>query len=215
MKSVSTVTVRSHSAPQLCRHHQRLHPRKQIRSELVPLPTGSFTGLADPLTRCRTPNFRRKHRRQQRSRQQTHPGPPASATPATPFHANGVDASNLFNGKSTSSVASARVVNNTGLGGSSSLSSTTADAAPELPLRPISPSARLLLPTLSSSPSQQFRVNTSMYDAQQGSTSGAHIDMSTKSGTNDFHGQPLRASARPTRSTPLRIFYNADPNIPA
>jgi hypothetical protein len=37
-------------------------------------------------------------------------------------------------------------------------------------------------------------VNTSMYDAQQGSTSGAHIDMSTGSGTNDIHGQALRAS---------------------
>ena len=33
-------------------------------------------------------------------------------------------------------------------------------------------------------------MNTSMYDAQQGSTSGAHIDMSTASGTNDFHGRP-------------------------
>ena len=27
-----------------------------------------------------------------------------------------------------------------------------------------------------------------MYDAQQGSTSGAHIDMSTSSGTNQYHG---------------------------
>ena len=35
---------------------------------------------------------------------------------------------------------------------------------------------------------QEVRVNTSMYDAQQGSTSGAHIDMSTASGTNDVHG---------------------------
>ena len=42
------------------------------------------------------------------------------------FQLNGVDASNLFNGKSTSSVASARVVNNTGIGGAASLSSTTA-----------------------------------------------------------------------------------------
>ncbi len=31
-------------------------------------------------------------------------------------------------------------------------------------------------------------MNTSMYDAQQGSTSGAHIDMSTASGTNNIHG---------------------------
>ena len=32
-------------------------------------------------------------------------------------------------------------------------------------------------------------MNTSsMYDAQQGSTSGAHIDMSTASGTIHLHG---------------------------
>jgi hypothetical protein len=35
---------------------------------------------------------------------------------------------------------------------------------------------------------QEVPVNISMYDAQQGSTSGAHIDMSTASGTNDIHG---------------------------
>jgi hypothetical protein len=40
-----------------------------------------------------------------------------SATPATRFLLNGVDASNLFNGKSTSQVASARIVNNTGVAG--------------------------------------------------------------------------------------------------
>ena len=44
------------------------------------------------------------------------------------------------------------------------------------------------LPTPAPETIQEFRVNTSMYDAQQGSTSGAHIDMSTASGTNDIHG---------------------------
>ena len=38
------------------------------------------------------------------------------------FLLNGVDASNLFNGKSTSQVASARVVNNTGVSGAASIS---------------------------------------------------------------------------------------------
>ncbi len=56
-------------------------------------------------------------------------------------------------------------------------------------------------------------MNTSMYDAQQGSTSGAHIDMSTASGTNDIHG-----SAYVHRGTDwlnaAPYFYNADPNIP-
>ena len=36
---------------------------------------------------------------------------------------------------------------------------------------------------------QELRVNTSMYDAQQGATSGAQIDANTTTGTNTFHGQ--------------------------
>ena len=36
---------------------------------------------------------------------------------------------------------------------------------------------------------QELRVNTSMYDAQQGATSGAQIDANTKTGTNNWHGQ--------------------------
>jgi len=43
------------------------------------------------------------------------------------------------------------------------------------------------LPTPAPETIQEVRVNTSMYDAQQGSTSGAHIDMSTASGTNTLH----------------------------
>ena len=53
-----------------------------------------------------------------------------------------------------------------------------------------------------------------MYDAQQGSTSGAHIDMSTASGTNDIHG-----SAYVHRGTDwlnaAPYFFKDDPNIPA
>ncbi len=99
------------------------------------------------------------------------------------FLLNGVDASNLFNGKSTSSVASARIVNNTGVAGAGS---TTAEiiqstASPYLAIGQA-------LPTPAPETVQEFRVNTSMYDAQQGSTSGAHIDMSTASGTNAIHG---------------------------
>ena len=35
---------------------------------------------------------------------------------------------------------------------------------------------------------QELRVNTSMYDAQQGATSGAQIDVNTH-GTNNWHGE--------------------------
>src|SRR5579862_4828747 len=125
------------------------------------------------------------------------------------FLLNGVDASNLFNGKSTSSVASARVVNNTGIAGASS---TTAEvlqssASPYLAIGQA-------LPTPAPETIQEFRVNTSMYDAQQGSTSGAHIDISTTSGTNTFHG-----SAYGHRGTDwlnaAPYFYKQDPNIPS
>src|SRR5258708_6553516 len=153
--------------------------RKQI--ETVPLPTGSFTGLAilSPGVNAELPA-----------------GTGANAglgnqpiwangqrDTSNSFLLNGVDASNLFNGKSTSQVASARIVNNTGVAGASS---TTAEviqstASPYLAIGQA-------LPTPAPETVQEFRVNTSMYDAQQGSTSGAHIDMSTASGTNAVHG---------------------------
>jgi hypothetical protein len=128
------------------------------------------------------------------------------------FQMNGVDASNLFNGKSTSSVASARIVNNTGIGGAAGLSSTTAEplqttASPYLAIGQA-------LPTPPPETIEEFRVNTSMYDAQQGSTSGAHIDMSTASGTNNIHGSAyVHRGTDALNAAPY--FYNEDPNIPA
>ena len=175
--------------------------------DAIPLPTGSFTGVAI-----------------------LSPGVNAELSPGTgansglgnqpiwangqrdtsnSFLLNGVDASNLFNGKSTSSVSSARIVNNTGIGGASS---TTAEiiqssASPYLAIGQA-------LPTPAPETIQELRVNTSMYDAQQGSTSGAHIDMSTASGTNDIHG-----SAYVHRGTDwlnaAPYFFKDDPNIPA
>src|ERR1700686_4638724 len=128
------------------------------------------------------------------------------------FLLNGVDASNLFNGKSTSSVASARVVNNTGIVGAASLSSTTA--------KPIQSTGSVYLaigqalPTPAPETLEEFRVNTSMYDAQQGSTSGAHIDMSTASGTNLYHGTAyIHRGTDALNAAPY--FYKTDGNIPA
>ena len=175
--------------------------------EQIPLPTGSFTGLAilSPGVNAELPS-----------------GTGANAglgnqpiwangqrDTSNTFLLNGVDASNLFNGKSTSSVASARIVNNTGVAGASS---TTAEviqstASPYLAIGQA-------LPTPAPETVQEFHVNTSMYDAQQGSTSGAHIDMSTSSGTNILHG-----SAYGHRGTDALnaapYFYKQDPNIPA
>ena len=38
-------------------------------------------------------------------------------------------------------------------------------------------------------------MNASMYDATQGDNSGAHISVTTKSGTNQMHGVSLGAMA--------------------
>jgi len=175
--------------------------------EDVPLPTGSFTGLAilSPGVNAELPS-----------------GTGANAglgnqpiwangqrDTSNTFLLNGVDASNLFNGKSTSSVASARIVNNTGVAGASS---TTAEviqstASPYLAIGQA-------LPSPAPETVQEFRVNTSMYDAQQGSTSGAHIDISTASGTNSIHGSAyVHRGTDALNAAPY--FYKQDTNIPA
>ena len=98
------------------------------------------------------------------------------------FIVNGVQANNLFNGKSSSGVADNRSVLNTGenfssVGGevqtSTSVYSAIGQALPSPPQETL----------------EEIRVNTSMYDASEGSYSGAHITMQTKSGTNLFHGE--------------------------
>src|SRR6202012_4189062 len=68
------------------------------------------------------------------------------------------------------------------------------------------------LPTPAPETIQELRVNSSMYDAQQGSTSGAHIDMSTASGTNDIHGQ-LYGHRETSWLNAAPYFYKPDPNI--
>ncbi|MGD0987953.1 MAG: TonB-dependent receptor, partial [Candidatus Sulfotelmatobacter sp.] len=175
--------------------------------DAVPLPTGSFTGLAilSPGVNAELPN-----------------GTGANAglgnqpiwangqrDTSNTFLLNGVDASNLFNGKSTSQVSSARIVNNAGIAGASS---TTAEiiqttASPYLAIGQA-------LPTPAPETVQEFSVNTSMYDAKQGSTSGAHIDMSTTSGTNSMHGSAyVHRGTNWLNAAPY--FYNQDANIPA
>ena len=178
--------------------------------ESVPLPTGSFTGIAilSPGVNAELSGGTGVNNGLGNQPIWANGQRDTSNT----FQLNGVDASNLFNGKSTSSVASARVVNNTGIGGAASLSSTTAEpiqstAAPYLAIGQA-------LPTPAPETIEEFRVNTSMYDAQQGSTSGAHVDMSTASGTNELHGSVyIHRGTDALNAAPF--FYNADPNIPA
>jgi Carboxypeptidase regulatory-like domain/TonB dependent receptor len=124
------------------------------------------------------------------------------------FLLNGVDASNLFNGKSTSQVPSARVINSTGV------SSSTGAGGVIQTLASVYLSIGNAIPTPAPETLSEVRVNASMYDATQGSTSGAHIDMSTASGTNTLHG-----SAYWHRGTDwlnaAPFFFNQDNNIPA
>jgi hypothetical protein len=175
--------------------------------ESVPLPTGSFTGLAilSPGVNAELPSGTGAN-----SGLGNQPiWANGQRDTSNSFLLNGVDASNLFNGKSTSQVASARVVNNTGVSGAASSSAAIIQSTAS-PYLAIGQS----LPTPAPESIQELRVNTSMYDVQQGSTSGAHIDMSTASGTNSLHGTAyVHRGTNAMNAAPF--FFNADPNIPA
>ncbi|HTS37289.1 MAG TPA: TonB-dependent receptor [Candidatus Solibacter sp.] len=153
---------------------------QQIRA--VPLPTGSFTGLAilSPGVNAELSGGTGVNSGLGNQPIWANGQRDTSNT----FLLNGVDSSNLFNGKSTSQVASARIVNNTGVANAASTS-----AAPIQSTASVYLAIGQALPTPAPESVQELRVNTSMYDAQQGSTSGAHIDMSTASGTNAIHGE--------------------------
>src|SRR5215472_3743410 len=178
----------------------------KLQIEAVPLPTGSFTGLAllSPGVNAELSSGTGANAGLGNAPMWANGQRDTSNT----FLMNGVSAYSLFNGKSTSQVNSARVVNNTGIGTTSALSSV-----------PIQSSSSVYLAIGESIPSpspetiSEVRVNTSMYDAQQGSTSGAHIDMSTASGTNNIHGTAyVHRGTNWLNADPF--FYNADPNIP-
>jgi Carboxypeptidase regulatory-like domain len=178
----------------------------KLEIDSVPLPTGSFTSLA-----VLAPGVNMELQSGSGANEGLGNAPVwanGQRDTSNSFLLNGVDAKNLFNGKTTSNVSSSRVVNATGVSTSSALSTL-----------PIQSSASVYLAIGESIPSppqetiQEVRVNTSMYDAQQGGTSGAHIDMSTASGTNNIHGSAyVHRGTNWLNADPY--FYNADPNIP-
>src|SRR5690348_6236462 len=106
------------------------------------------------------------------------------------FSFNSVNANNLFNGKSSSSVGESRFVLNTNeqflAGGQIQTNTSVYDAIGQG------------LPTPPQETIEELHVNTSMYDAAQGANSGAHIELTTKSGTNEFHGQAYERSEEHT-----------------
>jgi hypothetical protein len=100
------------------------------------------------------------------------------------FSMNGVNANNIFNGKSSSQVTSARVAVNIGESGNS----TNNPSGQIVTSTSVYGAIGQSLPTPPTETIQEMRVNSAMYDASQGSNSGAHIEVTTKSGTNAIHG---------------------------
>jgi hypothetical protein len=173
--------------------------------EAIPLATGSFTGVAilSPGVNAELPS-----------------GTGSNAglgnlpiwangqrDTSNSFALNGVDASNLFNGKSTSQVGSARVVNSTGVSTSSGAGGVIQTAAS------IYLSIGNAIPTPAPETIEEVRVNASMYDASQGATSGAHIDLATSSGTNDLHGT-LYGHRGTNWLNAAPFFFKNDQDIP-
>jgi hypothetical protein len=103
------------------------------------------------------------------------------------FQLNGVDATNIFNGKSSSGSPSQRY--NFGVGETDAVGGEYGTGTS------VYESNGNSLPSPPPEFMQEMRVNTSMYDAQQGATSGAQIDVSTGEGTNKWHGQLFGAFA--------------------
>jgi len=172
--------------------------------ELAPLPTGSFTGLAIQSTGV--------------SAELSGGAGVNSGLGNAPIWANGqrdtsntiqlngVDASNLFNGKSTSQVTSLRVVNNAGGGNNGAGGVIQSSASVYL-------SIGNAIPSPAPETIEEVRVNASMYDVQQGSTAGAHLDLSTKSGGNGLHGSAyLHRGTGWLNAAPF--FFKQDSDIP-
>jgi hypothetical protein len=173
--------------------------------EAIPLPTGSFTGVAilSPGVNAELPGGTGAN-----SGLGNQPiWANGQRDTSNSFSLNGVDGSSLFNGKSTSQVASARVINSTGVGDSGAGGVIQSAASVYL-------SIGNAIPTPAPEMIQEVKVNSSMYDASQGATSGAHIDLATASGTNEFHGQ-LYGHRGTNWINAAPFFFKNDGDIPS
>ena len=171
----------------------------------APLPTGSFTGLAilSPGVDAELPGGTGANSGLGNAPIWAN----GQRDTSNAFLLNGVDASNIFNGKTTSQVDSFRVVNNTGQANNAAGGVVPSASSVYLAIGNA-------IPTPAPETIQEVRVNASMYDAQQGSDSGAHIDMSTKSGTNVMHGGAyIHRGTNWINAAPF--FFKKDNNIPA
>jgi hypothetical protein len=120
------------------------------------------------------------------------------------FSLNGTTTNNLFNGNSTSQVGENRFVLNTGenFGAAGEIQTSTS----------VYGAIGQALPTPPPDAIQEISVSASMYDATQGNNSGAHIGVTTKSGTNAFHGSVWEQFQNSAMNA-APFFYNASPAI--
>ena len=120
------------------------------------------------------------------------------------FSLNGISTNNLFNGNSTSQVGENRFVLNTGenFGSGGEIQTSTSVYA----------AIGQALPTPPVESIQEISVNSSMYDASQGSNSGAHVGVITKSGTNAIHGEAYERFQNSVMDA-APFFDNASPAV--
>ena len=121
------------------------------------------------------------------------------------FSFNGINTNNLFNGNSSSSVGENRFVLNTGerfVGANGEIQTSTS----------VYNAIGQALPTPPPEAIQEIAVNSAMYDASQGANSGAHINVLTKSGGNDMHGEVYEKFQNSAMNA-APFFYNASPVI--
>lgn len=121
------------------------------------------------------------------------------------FVINGVNADNLFSGKSSSQVDSSRFTLNTGQGntvaGEVRTNTSVYDAIGQA------------LPSPPQETLQELRVTTGLYDATNTARSGAHVALITKSGTNSFHGEVYEYFQNNIFNA-APFFRNANTSIP-
>ena len=171
--------------------------------EAIPLGTGSFTQLALLSPGVNADFLNGSGTNSGLGNQEIWANGQRSTSNSIAF--NGINADNLFNGATSSSVSSNRFVLSTGesFNGNGDVITGTSvyDAIGEG------------IPTPPPETIEELNVSTSMYDASQGSKSGAHIELVTKSGTNQFHGQAYDYFQNNFWNA-APFFYNAATAIP-
>jgi hypothetical protein len=170
--------------------------------ELTPLGTGSFTQLATLSPGVHADFLAGTGSNTGLGNQNIYANGQRSSSNTFTF--NGVMANNLFNGQSSSQVTENRAVLNTGeaflASGAIQTNTSIFDAIGES------------LPTPPQQTIAEERVNTSMFDSSQGATAGAHIDVTTKSGTNKFHGSAY--SNWESSEINADPYFNKQTNVP-